>query len=303
MKAATEVFGVMLLVLAGGCGPVEEPVNPSGEPGHTVVQALEEGNGLTMNGLAFNGLAFNGLAFNGLAFNGLAFNGLSSSSFSSWFQQHPESNLFMKYLVHCSVPAGQTRTYSAGTSTYVWNGGLGLAPGWSSGLPATLEEQQVISACLAALVNKYGRTVQISVLGSTALGQPIPTTPSELGSFTIREACFFGNLFNGEGLFVGNDQGLLPPAQSSLRACALSGGNACPPLIHVGSCHGRCRHDITGSYFAQCTFNGVSYHSLTTRLRPQDISTCGDGICQQPNESCGTSNRPDSCRRDCGTCG
>ncbi|WP_375772196.1 hypothetical protein NR798_15345 [Archangium gephyra] len=295
---ATQVFGVMLLVLAVGCGPVEEPSNPPEESGRTAVQALEDGNGL-----AFNGLAFNGLAFNGLAFNGLAFNGLSSASFSTWFQQHPaESNLFMKYLVHCAVPAGQTRTYSAGTATYVWSGGLGLAPGWSHGSPATLEEQQVVSACLGALVNKYGRTVQISVLGTTAQGRPIPATASELGSFTIREGCFFGNLFNGEGLFVGNDQGVLPPAQSSLRACALSGGNACPPLVHVGSCHGRCRFDLTGTYFAQCTFNGVTYHSLTTRLRPEEIYTCGDGICQ-PSESCGTGNRPDSCNRDCGSCG
>ncbi len=296
---ATEVLGVMLLVLAGGCGPVDEPVNPSGAPVHTAAQTLEEDNGL-----AYNGLAFNGLAFNGLAFNGLAFNGLSSASFSSWFQQHPaESNLFMKYLVHCSVPAGQTRTYSDGTVTYVWNGGLGLAPAWSNGSPATLEEQQVVSACLGALVNKYGRTVQLSLLGTNALGQSIPTTASERAHFTTREGCFFGNLFNGEGLFVGNDQGLLPPEQSSLRACALSSGNACPPLLHVGNCHARCRHDSTGSYFAQCTYNGVTYHPLTTRLRPQEISMCGDGICQQPNESCGTGNRADSCKRDCGSCG
>jgi hypothetical protein len=298
MMKATEVLGVMLLVLAAGCGPVDEPANPSAEPVRTEVQQLQEDNGL-----AFNGLAFNGLAFNGLAFNGLAFNGLSSGNFSSWFQAHPaESHQFMKYLVHCAVPAGQTRTYSNGASTHVWSGGLGLAPAWSNGSPATLAEQQAVSACLGALVNKYGRTVQISVLGSTAHGQPIPTTASELASFTIREGCFFGNLFNGEGLFVGNDQGLLPPAQSSLRACALSGSNACAPLTHVGTCHGRCRHDSTGSYFAQCTFKGVTYHALTTRLRPEDIYTCGDGICQ-PSESCGTGNRPDSCRRDCGSCG
>jgi hypothetical protein len=295
---ATKVFGVMLLVLAGGCDPVEEPSTPSGESGYTAVQALEEGNGLTVNGLAFNGLAFNGLAFNGLAFNGL-----STANFSSWFLQHPaESNLFMKYLIHCAVPAGQTRTYSDGTSTHVWTGGLGLAPAWSNGSPATLEEQQVVSACLAALVNKYGRTVQISILGSNAQGQRIPTTPEELGSFTLREACFFGNLFNGEALFVGNDQGMFSASQSSLRACALSAGNACPPLIHVGSCHARCQLDTTGSYFTRCTFNGVTYHPLTTRLRPQELYTCGDGICQQPAESCGNSSRAESCKRDCGTC-
>ncbi|PTL80682.1 hypothetical protein DAT35_27485 [Vitiosangium sp. GDMCC 1.1324] len=291
------MFGVILLTLAVGCGPMQEPTSPSEEPGSTATQAIEADNGLTMNGLAFNGLAFNGLAFNGLAFNGL-----SSSSFSSWFQQKPaEADILMKYLVRCAVPAGQTRTYTSGSTTYVWSGGLGLAPGWSNGSPATLAEQQVVSACLAALVNKYGRSVLVSLLGSNALGQPIPTTGSELADFQQREACFFGNLFNGEGVFVGNDQGLLSPNQSSLRACALTGANACPPLIHVGSCHSICPHDATGTYFSQCTYNGVTYRPITTRIRYQDIYTCGDGICQS-TESCGNNNLSDSCKLDCGTC-
>ncbi|WP_257456074.1 hypothetical protein [Archangium lipolyticum] len=293
-----ESFGVILLTLLGGCGPVEEPANTPVEPGGMDIQALEDANGL-----AFNGLAFNGLAFNGLAFNGLAFNGLSSSSFSSWFQQHPaESNRFMKYLVRCAVPNGQTRTYTNGTSTHVWPGQMGLAPGWSSGLPATLAEQQVVTACLGALVNKYGRSVTVSLLGTNAQGQHIPTTDSELSSHTQREACFFGNLFNGEGVFVGNDQGMLTPSQSSLRACALSGSNECPPLIHIGSCHTSCTHDPTGTYFARCTRNGVNYLPITTRIRPLDIYTCGDGTCQ-PTESCGNSDRANGCKQDCGTCG
>jgi hypothetical protein len=294
---AIGLLGVMMLALAGGCGSVDEPEGPTGEPGRTAEQALEEDNGLTANGLAFNGLAFNGLAFNGLAFNGL-----SSGAFSTWFQQNPQqSGLFMKYLVRCAVPAGQSRTYVNGSTTYVWPGGLGLAPAWSSGSPATVEEQQTVSACLGALVNKYGRSVLLSMLGTNAQGQLIPTTAQELSSYTLREGCFFGNLFNGEGLFVGNDQGLLPISQSSLRACALSGNNACPPLAYIGSCHAFCQHDGTGSYFTRCTRNGVSYHALTTRLSPQDIYTCGDGICQ-PTESCGVGNVAYSCRRDCGSC-
>ncbi|QRN94216.1 hypothetical protein JRI60_34450 [Archangium violaceum] len=292
-----ELFGVFLLLLAEGCGPVEEPASPPGEPGGTVIQALEDENGLTGNGLAFNGLAFNGLAFNGLAFNGL-----SSSSFSAWFQQNPaEADLVMKYLVRCAVPNGQNRTYSNGTSTYVWPGLLGLAPDWANDQPATLAEQQVVSACLGALVNKYGRTVTLSVLGTDARSQRIPYTPSELSSYPLREACFFGNLFNGEGLFVGNDQGMLLATQSSLRACALSGTNECPPLVHIGSCHARCTPDSTGTYFTRCSRNGVNYLPMTTRIRPQDIYTCGDGICQA-TESCGNFDRANSCKRDCGTC-
>ncbi|QRK09314.1 hypothetical protein JQX13_03980 [Archangium violaceum] len=290
-----ELLGVLLLTLTGGCGVQEMPTAPSRKPGHTV-QDLEMENSLTTNGLAFNGLAFNGLAFNGLAFNGL-----SSSVFSAWFQRHPEeSNLFMKYLVRCAVPPGQTRTYSHGGITYTWSGGLGLAPSWASGSPVTLREQQVVSACLAALVNKYGRNVTVSLLGMSAMGQRIPYTASELNNYSLREACFFGNLFNDEGLFVGNDQGLLSTNQSSFRACALWAPNTCPPLTHIGSCHTSCQHDATGTYFTQCTRGGITYPAITTRIRPQDISTCGDGICQ-PSELCGNSNRASSCK-DCGRC-
>ena len=208
----------------------------------------------------------------------------------------------MKYLVRCAVPAGQTRSFAYGGTTHVWQGGLGLAPTWSSGASATEEEQQTVSACLSALTNKYNQSVQVSVVGTTAQGQPIPTPPSELSSFPMREGCFFGNLFNGKGLFVGNDMGLLSPSQSSPRACALEGKDACPPLTHVGNCHSLCQKDSTGTYFTQCTYKGVTYHPLTTRIRPQDIYTCGDGICQS-TESCGNKNTAESCKADCGKCG
>jgi hypothetical protein len=306
-SAVTLLTGALLLTLAAGCGPAEEPATPPPDVA-TVFQALDEDNGLTINGLAQNGLAFNGLAFNGLAFNGLAFNGLSSSTFSSWFQQSPLlSYLFMRYLVRCAVPAGQSRTYSDGTNTYTWYGSLGLAPSWSSGAPANLEEQQLVTGCLAAHANKFGRTVSISVLGTDAQGQAIPYTSAELADFPQREACFFGNLFTGEGLYVGNDQPLLPVSKSSLRACALASTNSatnsvCAPLAHTGSCAANCQLDPTGTYYTQCTYNGISYRPITSRIRTQEIVTCGDGICQ-PSEVCGRGSRADDCGVDCGTCG
>ena len=288
--------GASLLTLATACSPVEESALALNEPRWTA-RALEEDNGL-----AFNGLAFNGLAFNGLAFNGLSFNGLSHRDFSSWFSQHPtESDAFMKYLVRCAVPAGQSRSYRDGRRVYVWSGNLGLAPAWVSGSPATLEEQRLVSACLGALTNKYALSVLVSLRGTTAAGVPIPVTADEQASHTLREGCFFGNLFNGEGLFVGNDRGLFSSAQSSPRACALLGGNACPPLKHIGSCHAVCQPDATGSSFSRCTYKGMSYPAITTRIRPQDVYTCGDGICQ-PTESCGKQQRADSCKADCGKC-
>ena len=95
------------------------------------------------------------------------------------------------------------------------------------------------------------------MLGANAQGQPIPYPARSCPPSRCGRRCFFGNLFNDEGLFVGNDQALLGPSQSSLRACALEGTNACPPLVHIGSCQESCTLDPTSTYYTQCTRNGV----------------------------------------------
>ena len=47
--------------------------------------------------------------------------------------------------------------------------------------------------------------------------------------------------------------------------------------------------------------NGIQYKVLTTRLRPSDVYTCGDGVCQV-SEHCGTGQTADNCGLDCGPC-
>jgi hypothetical protein len=298
---------VLMLLPTTGCGPVEEPSEPPASG--TLEQEVATDNGLAFNGLAFNGLAFNGLAFNGLAFNGLAFNGLPSSDFDAWFRLNPTlADMVMRYVISCAVPSGQKRTYKDSSTghTYTWTGGLGLTPAWASGSPATEAEQQLISACLAAHTNKYGVRVPISVLGRDARQAVISYTTEELNEYPKREACFFGNLFRGQGIYVGSEGNLLGASQSSVRACSLvndSGGarTECLPLQYAGHCSDRCTLDASGLFFASCTYGGITYRPLTTRLRNQEIYTCGDGTCQL-TESCGTSNQYNSCRLDCGTC-
>jgi hypothetical protein len=299
---------VFLVSALMACGPVAEPE----EPQELAIRrsALTDDNGLSPNGLAFNGLAFNGLAFNGLAFNGLAFNGLSTAEFSAWFQTDPAAgNMVMKYLVQCALPEGQVRTFTHPTTgdTYTWTGLLGLAPDWANGASATLEEQQIISACLAAHTNKFGVRVPISVLGRNAKGEVIPYTKEELEDFSEREACFFGNLFNGEGIYVGNNGRMLHHNNSSARACARSDEKEderqpCLPLVRINrKCDKYCEKDEAKDFYAQCTYNGITYRPITTQMRKHDVFKCGDGVCQY-TETCGTGDTPDDCGKDCGPC-
>jgi hypothetical protein len=299
----TAMLWAMSLV---GCGPVEpgEADTLAQQP-----QAQRVDNGLAYNGLAYNGLAYNGLAYNGLAYNGLAYNGLSTADFQAWFAgDRALADQVMQYVVRCALPETQTLTYTDPTTnqSYTWTGSLGLAPGWASGAPATPQEQQVITACLAAHVNKYGQHVRFSVLGRDAARNEIPTTAPELLEYSQREACFFGNLFTGEGIYVGNDRGLFDARESTSRACSLlspAGGDAslCPPIIRVGSCTQFCSQEPLKGFYKSCTYNGVSYMPLTTRLRTLDISLCGDGVCQV-SESCGTGHQFFNCGVDCGPC-
>ncbi|WP_244227094.1 hypothetical protein [Corallococcus aberystwythensis] len=299
-----------LFLGAGGCAGSEEDAWAPLEQG-ALAQEVIATNGLSTNGLSTNGLSTNGLSTNGLSTNGLSTNGLAASSFTAWFNGNASveySDMVMRYVVACALPAGQTRVWTHPTTgvTYSWPGRLGLATAWAQGAAATVAEQQRISACLAAHVNKYGVSVPISVRGRDSTGAAIPMASGEAADYPEKEACFFGNLFTGEGVFVGSDR-TLKKAESTPRGCALSAKNSgentgCAPLQHVGSCSSICTRDATHTFWERCVINGVSYQPLTTQLRSQDIYTCGDGVCQL-TESCGTGKTYDSCAADCSTCG
>jgi hypothetical protein len=301
------VLLVGLVTLSLGCAvglPEEEEVALG-----TVADTLGVMNGMTSNGLATNGLATNGLATNGLATHGLA-----TTSFGTWFSSNPAqySDMVMKYVVACAYAQGQSLSYSNGVMTFTWYGLLGLAPGWASGSPATETEQQLISACLAAHVNKFGAHIEISIRGPNGQGGSIPVTSAETSLFSAREAAFFGNFFTGEGLYACNDRGSLTPAESSARACGLSSQGSgtsieCPPIQHLGQCASVCVFDSRKGYYTKCNAAQKAFVPLTTRLKPSDIYKCGDGICQI-SESCdstssGTGSVYNSCNSDCGACG
>ncbi len=301
----------LLALLLSGCGvsPEQEPAAPPKMEGTSSLGV--DTNDMSANGLGTNGLGTNGLGTNGLGTNGLATSGLSISTmngteFVTWFNQDPAlANMVMRYIVICAVTEGSDRAWTNPSTgvQYTWHGSLGLTPAWASGSPASEVEQQIITACLAAHANKYGLQVPFSIQGLDATGTPIPVGANEFNTYSQREACFFGNLFQGEGIFAGNDAVLAAPL-SSVRACGLETGanqvDECPPIHDVGPCHEFCVPDAQNHYYLSCNYNGRTYRTMTTRIRSADIFTCGDGVCQI-SESCGTGLVPGSCR-DCGPC-
>jgi hypothetical protein len=261
------------------------------------------------NGMTTNGLTGNGLCQNGLAAAGLNLAGVSTSSFATWFNTDPAlANMVMGYLYQCAGSLGTWITWKNPQTglSYTWAGGLGLAPGWTGGAAATVKEQQVVTACLGALVNRYGVHVPVAIEGRTAAGTQLAILPTELTTFSVKEGCFFGNLFTGEGVFVGLDHSSWDSKTSSARGCALDHQSVgpsidCPPLYYVDYCSKRCTLDKTKTFYESCTFNGRTYQPLTTRLMPAEIYKCGDGVCQF-TESCGSGADWNNCKSDCGLC-
>ena len=289
---------VLLLAALSACGPLEEA--PVEDTLDTRARELMSRQGLSLNGLSLNGLSLNGLSLNGL----------STAQFNDWFQENPTlHNQVMKYVVLCAVPAGETRTYTSGTGmSWSWPGSLGLAPAWSQGSPPSLTEQRVISACLAAHANRFGVEIALSVQGVGATGVPIPLGSGELQTYAEKEGCFFGNVFNAqEGLYAGNDGRPLNRRESTARACALhmkwpSSQQDCPPMMRIEpNCSEICTPSASGTYYTSCTYNGIVYPTITTRILPEDIYMCGDGVCQV-SEKCGTGTNFDNCQLDCGAC-
>ncbi len=281
------VLITLLLACAAGCGPEATYPEETQELGNTSRSIVID------NGLVLNGLVLNGLSLNGLSLNGLSLNGLSTDAFKNWFNADPTlRNEIMKYVVACGVPSGETRTYTNQGTTYTWQGLLGLAPSWASGNAATTVEEQVVSACMAAHANKFGIHVTISMLGLNGAGNAIAYTSQELTTYGVREACFFGNLFDGStGTFGANDGLSLASNQSTARVCGLP-GSQCSPMVSVGSCSQYCTLDATNTFYTSCSYNGVTYRPITTRMKAQDIHVCGDGVCQATESST-------TCAADC----
>jgi hypothetical protein len=305
VKTLSLVLGTLLLTMACGQAGEEElgQSDQSLESGNGLSRNGLSRNGLSRNGLSRNGLSRNGLSRNGLSTNGLSRNGLGAADFKAWFEADVEASAsLMRYVARCALSDDQSLTYTSPSSqmTYVWRGNLGLAPVWAAGHPIPVAEQQLVTACLAAHVNKYGASVNISVRGYDEYLRPIPLDKGE-EQYSVREACFFGNMFEDEGFFVGLDRPDYSQDVTTPRGCALEAGAVgdCPPLQAVGLCKKNCVAGPDGNWLT-CWRGIRQYRPISTRLKPSEVYRCGDGVCEF-TESPYNPKTGHGCLLDCGS--
>lgn len=163
---------------------------------------LIEEEALVPNALVYNAITENALTANQAAHEAMIKEPLSSESYDGSVpeladQLHDQlTREFMEYLVSCALAPEQSVVYydRFDGQKHWWTGSLALCTDWHDG-PATPECLEVVSSCLLARNNAFGRTVQISMRGHDALLEALPLEPTEPDDFPWREGAFFGDLF------------------------------------------------------------------------------------------------------------
>ncbi len=298
----------LLLAAAGGCDGTAAP-DSDGTGVETTVQPIEAENGIFMNGISMNGMALNGMALNGMSVNGIYANGIYANGIyingislngivangihlNALFVngisvngisvngisvngisvnglpadlRDPLINQIVSYLVSCALPEDDSVTYTAGATSYTFAGDIGLAPDWKN--QACDEDcQGWVTACMLSRINHQGQHVEISMRGKN---NALKLEKHEARDFPVREATYYGNLFDGSGdVFTCYN----PGTPSIHRVCGDS-LDGCPMKV-VGPCDVACKNEGAHGTFQKCSGslparkkNGLYDETITVFLR------------------------------------
>jgi len=284
-------------------------------------------NAMVVNGLTFNRLASNGYPYSGgeliggnitdlyfvnETWNGLGYeipnvviNGTQNltglvppASILSGFtldyikyilssvEVNQNSTEILPYLVSCSLAPQDTFDFIINNETHHYTGFFGLASTLYR-LPMTREQEEILSACLYAHVNKFGEHVLISVRNIPY----VPATLEEMLDHRVYEGAFFGNLFGNDLIAYtctgdNEDYALEHSPSRSLRVCT---SNMTCYFQSVGNCSDACS-DYTPNYgYSQCKgLDGRNYVPMNVYLKSNEdnvtdsktfsLSTIGIGV-------------------------
>ena len=244
-----------LLVQVGCSFQMEEQDEDLG----IVQQMTMTENSLTENGLTTNGLTTNGLTTNGLTTNGLTTNGLVMSE----LEENAAAPLFLKYVVSCALPAGQSLSLVINGARTVFYGQLGLAPEWASDTgycDATCRAW--MSACILARVNYLGVTVPLSMRGPTPV---LASSSGERTAYPLSEATYYGDIFTSpQQRFACRTPG------SSLisRVCGGDGIDTTGCVVDVvDTCDNVCNYlDPVEGYYQNCKDRLNNVHPISVSV-------------------------------------
>ena len=221
-------------------------------------------NGIVLNGILLNGIFVNGISVNGILLNGITVNGITVNGIPANLEE-PLIREITSYLVSCALPEGDSVTYTAGAQSYTFAGDIGLAPEWKT-RACDGECQGWVTACMLSRINHQGQHVEISMRGKN---DALKLERHEARDFSVREATYYGNLFDGSGdVFACYS----PGTPSIPRVCgdSLAG---CPMKV-VGSCDDACRRTGAHGTFQNCSGslpakkkNGLFDETITVFLR------------------------------------
>jgi hypothetical protein len=212
-------------------------------------------NGMVLNGMVLNGMVLNGAPAGAMAAGALSPDALSSLAPGALQDPGPTGDLnrqLVRYAVGCAFTPSQsfalTWTDSVGiVHDDVYAGDLGLAPTWATG-PLSSSGQQMVTACLAARVNRFGVSVQISLRSQR---DPLEdeTTAAELAAYPYVEGAFWGNVFASQPwLKACYVQANVDHSRAALRTCAA--GYVDPTTGSVLECG---MIDIVGPCYRTCS--------------------------------------------------
>ncbi len=179
----------MITALLGACIDVEV-VSVAHEE-----QAVESSNRILLNGLSSSLSSLSRMSTSQIALNRLGFTELvANPELVADFQTSKEGRDLLAYFAKCALPEGLDLVVTDDDQSTVlasFPGLLGLAPEWEN-RPPTLSEQRWVSACLLAQVNAFGASVPVSLRGPHSA---LRASKLERTSYVVKEAAFFGNIF------------------------------------------------------------------------------------------------------------
>jgi hypothetical protein len=177
-----------------------------------------------------------------------------------------DHRLYTAYLVGCALNTAQCISSTYAGVSYTYCGVVGLAQAWTT-RALTATEVADVSACVLARANQTGLNVTVSIRGESAA---LACTSSELSSYNVEEAAFYGDVFSSTGIRHacngvdqvrdGDSYGDLANRQCGQPDPNNPGYTLCG-FVFDGNCSDICTK--SGDHYTQC---GTSTNIETVRL-------------------------------------